>query len=175
MARLPRARYRCPYNSFRNLLRVPNTEHTQFCYMNILPKYRKQRSPRVSLEEMTPAVLRFADGHRTAAKLKVLSVTGGLLSLSQTVDQGSRVKLIFVTHAGPVLGGAEMLSPVSQALQPFRFVSLPVEDQLRLGAVIRSSLGSESQQAWIEKLRSARTQPSPGERFKGFCQRLLPK
>jgi len=143
--------------------------------MNIPQTYRKQRAPRLSLEEMTPAVLRFPDGHRTAAKLKVLSVTGGLLSLGQPVDQGSCVKLMFVTRAGPVLGGAEMLSPVTNALQPFRFVSLPVEDQRRLGAVIRSSLGSASEQEWIEKLRSARTQPSPSQRFKGFCQRLLPK
>jgi len=40
-------------------------------------------------------------------------VNGGLLSLPSPIDQGSQVKLMFLTHTGAVLGAAEMLSPVT--------------------------------------------------------------
>ena len=116
----------------------------------------KQRAPRMRLADVTPAVLRFQDGQRTAGQLQVLSVTGGLLCLSTPLDQGSRVKLMFLTSAGPVLGGAEMLSPVSSTLQPFRFVSLPIEDHRRLGTAIEAFLANAlAEPEWMEKLRTA--------------------
>jgi len=114
------------------------------------------RVPRARLEEATPAVLRFPNGQRIGANLQVISLTGGLLSLAQPVLQGSRVKLMFLTGAGSVLGGAEMLRPVAEALQPFRFVSLAADDHRRLGALIwERSNQNTFEQAWIEKLRAA--------------------
>jgi hypothetical protein len=119
------------------------------------------RSPRVQLSDFTPAVLRFNDGQRTAGMVQVLSLTGGLLSLSTPINQGSQVKLLFLTRTGPVLGAAEMLSPVTSTQQPFRFVSLPVDDCRRLGAAIQSSLNLKStkydaaEQQWMEKLKAA--------------------
>jgi hypothetical protein len=70
---------------------------------------------------------------------------------------------MFLTGAGSVLAGAEMLNPVSSTLQPFRFVSLPQDDQRRLGAVIQaSSAPNNSEQLWIDKLRAASAlQPQP--------------
>ena len=38
---------------------------------------------------------------------------------------------VFLTHAGPVLGAAEMLSPVTSGLQPFRFNALCQDDRSR--------------------------------------------
>ena len=145
--------------------------------MNSLPQ--SCRLPRAHLEGLNPAVLRFPDGQTTGANLKVISLSGGLLSLPQPVVQGSQVKLIFLTGAGAVLGGAEMLPPVTKELQPFRFVSLAADDQRRLGTLIleRSSQNppeqsqsepSQKEQAWIEKLRAAsaqRREPRPW-RFK---------
>ncbi|MGA2647356.1 MAG: hypothetical protein ABSF15_21830 [Candidatus Sulfotelmatobacter sp.] len=114
------------------------------------------RVPRLYLEEATPAVLRFANGQSIGANLNVVSLTGGLISLPRLVVPGSRVKLIFLTGAGSVLGGAEMLRPVANALQPFRFVSLAADDHRRLGALIRDqSSPSATEQVWIEKLRAA--------------------
>ena len=119
------------------------------------------RAPRVHLADLTPAVLRFQDGQRASGELQVLSVNGGLLSLPSPIDQGSQVKVMFLTHTGPVLGAAEMLSPVTSTQQPFRFVSLPVDDRRRLGAAIQSSLNEnvanqeEAEQKWMEKLRAA--------------------
>src|ERR1017187_6553810 len=92
------------------------------------------RFPRAHLEGQNPAVLRFANGKTTGANLQVISVSGGLLSLSQPVVQGSQVKLIFLTGAGAVLGGAEMLSPVTNGLQPFRFVSLAAASERSSGS-----------------------------------------
>jgi hypothetical protein len=72
--------------------------------------------------------------------LQVISVTGGLLCLPDPLDQGSQVKLMFLIHGGSVLGAAEMLSPVSQKLQPFKFVRLYDDDHRRLQAAIQLSL-----------------------------------
>jgi hypothetical protein len=47
---------------------------------------------------------------------------------------------MFLTAAGMVLGSAEMLSPLSWGLQPFRFVALADEDQDRLKTIIQRSI-----------------------------------
>jgi hypothetical protein len=47
---------------------------------------------------------------------------------------------MFLTEAGTVLGTAEMLTPMSGSLQPFRFVAIDEDHQLRLREVIASSL-----------------------------------
>jgi hypothetical protein len=128
--------------------------------MSSLPQsHPPSRVPRAHLEGLNPAVLRFQNGQTTGANLQVISVTGGLLSLSQPVVQGSQVKLIFLTGAGAVLGGAEMLRPVTNGLQPFRFVSLAADDHRRLGELVgQQSCQDKFDLAWIEKLRAASAQ-----------------
>jgi hypothetical protein len=125
--------------------------------MDSLPQLNSPwRVPRAHLEGSLPAVLRFPNGQRVGANLQVISLTGGLLSVSRPVDQGSRVKLMFLTGGGSVLGGAEMLPPVANTLQPFRFISLPAADHRRLGALIwEKSNQNKFEQDWIQKLRSA--------------------
>ena len=109
--------------------------------MTSLPQpHGSQRTARVPLADITPAVLRFDDGSCTVGKLQIISLTGGLLCLPSPLDQGSRVKLVFLAHTGPVLGTAEMLRPLSWSLQPFQFVALREGDQHRLRAAIQSSL-----------------------------------
>lgn len=129
-----------------------------------------QRAPRVYLDSTTPAVLRFQDGQRTSGTLHVVSLTGGLLSLCNPVVQGSQVRLMFLTNTGSVLGGAEMLRPLTSDLQPFRFVSLDVTDRRRLGATIEASLQQNNEQRWIEKFRAASGQRtrSPKPLLKAF-------
>ena len=99
------------------------------------------RSPRVRLLGTTPVALRFADGRQDRGELKVISLTGGLLSLHRPLDWGCRLKLMFLTPTGVVLGEAEMVSPDCWSLQPFRFLSLDESDQCRLKAAIELSLG----------------------------------
>jgi len=98
-----------------------------------------RRPPRLQFTHTPQAVLRFQSGHRVRGKLQVVSVAGGLLSLSGLLDQGSRVKLMFLTDAGTVVGTAEMLPSISGTLQPFRFVVIDESDERRLRDVIQSS------------------------------------
>ena len=121
------------------------------------------RSPRVRLADITPAVLRLADGRRYRGKLETISLTGGLLSVPNMLDRGSRIKLIFLTPTGPVLGSAETLRPVSTTRQPFRFVALEEGDQRRLRAVVQSFF-DPGKQAWIEKYRAALVHRKPARR-----------
>jgi hypothetical protein len=95
--------------------------------------------------------------------LETISLTGGLLNMANMLDRGSRIKLMFLTHTGPVLGAAEMLSPVSTTRQPFRFVALEEGDQRRLRAVVQSFL-APVEQAWIEKYRAALVHRNPARR-----------
>jgi hypothetical protein len=139
------------------------------------PLHAQLRAPRVHLADFTPAVLRFQDGQRASGQLQVLSVNGGLLSLPDPIDQGSQVKLMFLMQTGAVLGAAEMLSPLTGKQQPFRFVSLPVDDRQRLGAAIQSSLNQNivdqdaAEQKWMEKLRAASScENRPRNRFFKF-------
>ena len=116
------------------------------------PAQATRRAPRTWFAETTPAVLRCQDGRRLRGKLQVVSLTGGLLSLSKLVDQGCQVKLMFLTPRGSVLGAAEMLSPISWSYQAFKFVRLYDDDELRLQAAIQSSL---DQNRWLmEKHRA---------------------
>lgn len=138
--------------------------------------YPVERSPRARLSVVTPAVLRFQNGQRSAGNLRVVSMNGGLLALPTPLMQGSQVKLMFLTGAGSVLGGAEMLTPVSRTLQPFRFVSLASDDERRLGASIQAVLREESREPqWVAKLRAASTEEntSRGKRFKLLTMGLL--
>ena len=98
------------------------------------------RPPRLNLVRRTTAVLRCTSGHQVHGKLRVISVTGGLLCLSSPLNQGSAVKLMFRAETGPVLGTAEMLIPISRTLQPFRFVAIGEDDRRRLNDAIQSSL-----------------------------------
>ena len=125
------------------------------------------RLPRAHLEGLNPAVLRFPNGHTTGANLKVISLSGGLLSLPQPIVQGAKVKLIFLTGTGAVLGGAEMLPPVTQELQPFRFVSLAADDHRRLGAMVgQRPAQKEPDLAWMEKLRAASARQNEPRRWR---------
>lgn len=119
-----------------------------------------RRPDRVRFSEVVPAVLRLADGNRASGQLKVVSITGGLLSLPRPIRQGIVGKLMFLTAAGSVLGSAEMLTPLSWELQPFKFLALPDDDHSRLSTAIRKSLEQnkrESKEAKRDADRIERT------------------
>jgi hypothetical protein len=109
--------------------------------MSFLPQpYAQKRAQRVRFEDTTPVVLRYPDGRRFSGELQVISTTGGLLNLRPPLQQGSMVKLMFLAKTGAVLGSAQMLTPVAWNQQPFRFVALHDDDQMRLHAAIQFSL-----------------------------------
>jgi hypothetical protein len=126
--------------------------------MNTLPQINPGVRPmRVRFAD-TPAVLRFPDGRRATGQLQLISITGGLLSVPRPVDKGCQVKLMFLTDSGPVLGAAEMLTPLSWGQQPFRFLALEEGDRRILRSAIQSSLEQRGrEEEWIEKYRAALT------------------
>lgn len=116
------------------------------------------RSPRAKLVPVAPAVLRFSDGRQTRAELHVVSLTGGLLSLPKITDPGSHVKLMFVTQAGAVIAGVEMLRPVSWVCQPFRFLSLNGGDLRKVRATVQTFLGRNGAgDDWLDQHRAKLT------------------
>lgn len=123
--------------------------------MPYLPQFQGQRrAERVRFSDSIPAVLRFADGNRASGKLQVVSVTGGLLCLPRPIQQGAVAKLMFLTSAGSVLGSAQLLTPMSWELQPFRFVGLPEDDQSRLQSAIQTHIDQNKRQS--DQLRKSR-------------------
>lgn len=113
------------------------------------------RAPRVFFVETTPAVLRCIDGRFKRGKLQVISMTGGLLSLTKPLDFGSRVKLMFLSNVGTIFGHAEMLGPISWSLQPFKFLRLYEDDEERLQSAIQASLSrSRSGYGMMERFRA---------------------
>ena len=116
-----------------------------------------RRSPRVRLPCVTPAVLRSQDGSRKRGELKIISLTGGLLSLPRPLECRAHAKLRFVTKAGAVRGAVEMLQPVSSHLQPFRFEALDQGGHRKLKATIHlyfagNSVGEEPLDNYRRKL-----------------------
>jgi hypothetical protein len=95
-----------------------------------------RRAARIQLGDSVLAAIRLEDGRRTKAKLQIISATGGLLRLAQSLVQGDFVEVAFQTQAGPVHGMAEVLSPMRKTtdgvLQAFRFVALEDDDHRRL-------------------------------------------
>lgn len=131
--------------------------------MPYLPNNQTPRRPdRVRFAEAIPAVFRLQDGNRSSGRLKVVSITGGLLALPQPIRQGQIGKLMFLTAKGSVLGAAEMLTPLSWELQPFKFIALPDDDHSRLQSAINASLKDNHQErekalrnsGQVEKLRA---------------------
>ncbi|MHB8216138.1 MAG: hypothetical protein ACYDDS_08675 [Candidatus Sulfotelmatobacter sp.] len=124
--------------------------------MQFLPQSQPAtRARRVHFVEHPPAVLRLADGRRVSGRLKVVSLTGGLLSVAHPVDPGRMAKLMFLTAAGLVLGSAEMLPPLSWGLQPFRFIALAYDDEDKLKITIQRSVDqSRSDHVQIERSRA---------------------
>src|SRR5581483_4409302 len=124
--------------------------------MSDLPTVRATRARPTTA---TPVVLRNENGVRIAWRLEIVSVSGGLLSLSRAFHAGSQVKLMFVTDAGPVLTAAELLAPVSWGRQAFRFVRMCEADQRRMHLAIQRWRGISGEHEWIEKYRAAIARP----------------
>jgi hypothetical protein len=133
---------------------------------------RALRSPRAQLTDAPPAVLRLPDGRQFRGELRAISLTGGLLQMPKMQQKHSRMNLLFVTEMGPVLGSVEMLSPVSKALQPFRFISVETLHQQRLRTFVGPA-AQAAEDAWIEKYRAAVANRKPQRRYAAIARRSV--
>ena len=135
--------------------------------MDSLPQVLALRRPaRVRLPIPTPAVLRCQDGSRVAGNLQVISAAGGMLCLPRPLDPNLQVSLMFLSDGGPVLGSAEMLSPLSPTQQAFRFIALDQKNRRNLHLGIQSHLNQDSaEERWIAKYRAALLHNPPPRRW----------
>lgn len=77
------------------------------------------------------AVIRLENGRQLSGKLQQLSITGGLLDISNYVEERSWVDLVIYLNSGAVRATAEMMFPMRGGvgyLQPFRFTRLGTEE-----------------------------------------------
>ncbi len=100
-----------------------------------------KRARRVKLPGSVVVAVRSEGSQPVRAKLHELSTTGGLLVLSNALEQGDLV-VSFQTSHGIVRGMAELLSvrrkSQSGCLQPFRFVALEDEYHTTLRMTLES-------------------------------------
>jgi hypothetical protein len=128
---------------FCNLVRPSARSHSFWVPKTHFPQpHQNQRAVRLPFHSMAPAAIRFEDGRRGLGKLRTISLTGGLLRLSKPLVPGTLIEVIFMSNGGPVLGIAELLTPVSatlKCLQPFKFIMIDDDNYQRLNRLIRSS------------------------------------
>jgi hypothetical protein len=100
---------------------------------------KNRRALRVQFPGTLRAVIRLEDGRRTSGRLRLISLTGGLLRLSEPLIPGTLIEVFFMSQTGPILGIAELLGPPSatlRCLQPFKFVMIEDADHQRLKRLI---------------------------------------
>ena len=133
--------------------------------MNALPPSPPPyRSPRVRFAHTMPAVLRFSNGQSGPAEIRVLSLTGGLLTLPRCVHHGARVKMMFLLETGAVLSAVELLRPINWTQQPFRFLDLEPRDVHRLQSTIQNELGMAVPVRKSESVTASSESPKPAVR-----------
>jgi hypothetical protein len=77
------------------------------------------------------AVIRLENGRQLPAKLRQLSITGGLLDLATYLEERAWVDLTIYLSSGAVRTTAEMMFPMRGGvgyLQPFRFTRMGAEE-----------------------------------------------
>jgi hypothetical protein len=92
------------------------------------------RAPRVNVPEGSFATIQLENQRRIPAKLRRVSLTGGLLDLAIFIEERLAVTLMLPIGSGVVHARAELLFPMRTMigyLQPFRFTSIR-EEQLHI-------------------------------------------
>jgi hypothetical protein len=98
------------------------------------PRQTPRRAPRVTLPECTFVTIELESRRKIPAKLRRVSLTGGLLDLALYLDERLSVSLTFPIGSGVVHARAELLFPMrgmTGYLQPFRFAAIR-EEQLHI-------------------------------------------
>jgi hypothetical protein len=93
-----------------------------------------RRAPRVTLPESSFATIQLENGRQIPAKVRRVSLTGGLLDLAVFMEERLAVGLTLPIGSGIVQARAELLFPMRTMigyLQPFRFTSIR-EEQLHI-------------------------------------------
>jgi hypothetical protein len=98
---------------------------------HFLQRRPPRRAPRASLRGTISAVIRMENGRQVRAKLRQLSISGGLLELATCLEERAWVTVTIYLSSGAVRTTAEMMFPMRREggfLQPFRFTSMGTEE-----------------------------------------------
>jgi hypothetical protein len=101
------------------------------------PSSHIPRPGRVKLAGAVLALVQLENGRQVRARMHQLSSNGGVLSLSDPLDEAGNVKLLFHVGSTTVHGKAEMMYPMwatRGCLQAFRFTDVPEEERKRLSS-----------------------------------------
>ncbi|HEY6338022.1 MAG TPA: hypothetical protein VIW68_05975 [Candidatus Sulfotelmatobacter sp.] len=108
------------------------------------PNFRlEQRAPRVRPQGGTAAVVQLENGRQFRARVRRISMTGGLLELDNCVDERATVSLTIYLADAMVSPKAQMLFPMQGGpifMQPFRFTGLWGEERQILERAIAELL-----------------------------------
>ena len=105
--------------------------------------FRRLRAPRVNLRGTVSVMVQLENRRQFTGKLHQLSLTGGLLELTDYFDERSMVALGFQIGSGLLQGKAELLFPMRGGmgfLQPFRFTAFAAGTRQTLDRGIASLL-----------------------------------
>ena len=104
-----------------------------------------ERATRIKLLGTVLAIVEVSHGQRLRGRINQMSANGGVLHLSEPLDEAAQVWLMFHVASTTVRAQAEMMAPIwatKGCLQPFRFRNLSHEQREQLDAEIRSLAGN---------------------------------
>jgi hypothetical protein len=111
-----------------------------------------RRAPRAKLQGTVMAVIRLENGRQLSGKLQQLSITGGLLDITNYVEERSWVDVAIYLSSGQVRARAEMMFPMRGGagyLQPFRFTGIGTDElhaiDREVTEVIKQSIAATGQ------------------------------
>ena len=105
--------------------------------------FRRLRAPRVNLRGTVSVMVQLENRRQFTGKLHQLSLTGGLLELTNYFDERSKVALGFQVGPGLLQGKAELLFPMRGGMgfmQPFRFTAFAAGSRQTLDREIAALL-----------------------------------
>lgn len=127
---------------------------------HFLQRRPPRRAPRVSPQGSISAVIRLENGRQLRAKLKQLSISGGLLEVATHMEERTWVELTIYLSSGPARTIAEMMFPMRREgvyLQPFRFTSMGAEElhalDREINGLLQQSVGSKSSEPGLRAPR----------------------
>jgi hypothetical protein len=126
----------------------------ELAVMRRVPRQFPPRAPRVNVPEGSFATIQLENRRQIPAKLRRVSLTGGLLDLAVFIEERLAVGLTLPVGSGVVHARAELLFPMRTMigyLQPFRFTSIR-EEQLHIldreiSALLQPTRAASSAQA----------------------------
>jgi hypothetical protein len=110
-------------------------------------QYPQQRAPRIKLAGSILVLLQLQDRSQVRARLNQLSVNGGVLQLSEPLQEQLPVEVMFHIGSTTVRAKAATISPMwatQGCLQPFRFTAFQPEVRQQLAIDLESIYGAET-------------------------------